>query len=560
MADTENQLQEIFLAAVELESESERNQYLDRSCYELPLLRTQVDRLLKSHLVAGRFLEESPEMSTSDTGESFSDATLPPISGHQPDFEISSKLPRRFGDYELLKKIAHGGMGVVYKARHLGLNRIVAIKMILSGQFAGQAEIKRFQVEAEAAGNLDHAGIVPVFDVGQVHGQHFFSMAYIEGLSLAERIKESALPVRDSALIAKKIAVAIQVAHDQGIVHRDLKPGNVLLDGRNEPRITDFGLAKRVEGDSDLTTTGMVLGTPSYMPPEQAAGKEIDAAADIYSVGAILFAMLTGRPPFEGQSQVETIMQVLNVEPVSPRQIDKKIPKDLAVICLKCLEKKASDRYDSADDLAADLQRFLAGEPVLAKNDWKRAIRKWIVREPVFAAHLFATMVLIAIIIISFWIWGGSGVDRARHFHILQGNVAILGLWALTVFLLQRMQNAFQSVYLIPSVWSMVNPIFLTIALCGNYEKEFPEQLSWLVSIYFILISTSCFFRRIELVLITTASSFACFLYLISRFFETSIENCPSYLFVFGVNMLVVGVLLGLFTRRMKRLTEQNIL
>ncbi|MHC4402627.1 MAG: serine/threonine-protein kinase [Planctomycetota bacterium] len=237
--------------------------------------------------------------------------TLPPrkpapgeIPGEAPTLpgaEIAAPPPgtkvRYFGDYELLEEIARGGMGVVYKARQMSLNRVVALKMILAGHLASEEDVKRFYTEAEAAANLDHPGIVPIHEVGQHEGQHYFSMGYVEGQSLSVKIADGPLPPREAAELTKKVAEAVAYAHEQGVIHRDLKPANVLLDRDGDPRVTDFGLAKRVEGDSHLTDTGQVLGTPSYMPPEQAAGKldQIEETSDVYALGAIGRSL---RPPY----------------------------------------------------------------------------------------------------------------------------------------------------------------------------------------------------------------------------------------------------------------------
>lgn len=301
-----------------------------------------------------------------------------------------SKSPQKmFGHYELLSEIARGGMGVVYKARQVRLNRLVALKMIRAGEFANAQEVQRFYAEAEAAARLDHPGIAPVYEVGEVAGQHFFSMAFVQGQSLNSKIKtQGPLVPKHAAQLLRTVATAVQYAHDKGIVHRDIKPHNILLDENEQPRVADFGLAKQVQGASDLTTTGQVMGTPSYMPPEQATGRtgEIGPAADVYSLGATLYCLLTGRPPFQASSLVETIRQVLDLPPVPPHRLNSEIPRDLETICLKCLRKEPENRYRSAGELADDLGRFVNGEPILARpvGALERGL-KWVQRRPLTA-------------------------------------------------------------------------------------------------------------------------------------------------------------------------------
>lgn len=278
-------------------------------------------------------------------------------------------LERRFGDYELLSEVARGGMGVVYRARQVNLNRVVALKMILSGRFADQEDVTRFLSEAEAAARLSHPNIVTVHEVGAIDGQHYFSMEFIDGDSLSHRLNGRPLPGKEAARIVRQIARGIHHAHTQGIIHRDLKPSNILMDRHNEPQITDFGLAKRF-GDSSKTRTGMVLGTPSYMAPEQAQGKsrELGPACDIYGLGALLYELLTGRPPFRAESPLDTVMQVIANDPVPPRLLNPNIDVDLETICLKCLQKDPLHRYGSAEDVAEDLNRYLQGDSISARS------------------------------------------------------------------------------------------------------------------------------------------------------------------------------------------------
>lgn len=312
----------------------------------------------------------------------------------------SAPAPRKFAGYELLAEIARGGMGVVFKARQVKLDRNVALKMILSGEFSGEEQIRRFYSEAEAAARLDHPNIVPVYEVGESGGQHYYSMALIEGCSLHELVKKDGpLPARQAAQFMKAIAQAIGYAHNKGIVHRDLKPQNILLEGGEHPKVTDFGLAKQVNGISDLTLTGQVLGTPSYMSPEQAAGKgsSVGPLADVYALGATLYFLLAGHAPFQGSSAAEIIRQVLDTEPVPLRRINPAIPRDLETICLKCLRKERGDRYESAEAVALDLRRWLASEPIIARPVSRlERVWLWCRRRPAMATGLAASVLLVA--------------------------------------------------------------------------------------------------------------------------------------------------------------------
>jgi eukaryotic-like serine/threonine-protein kinase len=303
-----------------------------------------------------------------------------------------------FGDYELLAEIARGGMGVVYKARQTQLNRIVAVKMILAGELADRDDVRRFLVEAEAAAGLDHPAIVPVYECGQIEGRHFFSMGFIDGQSLAGLLAAGPLPPREAAAMLLRVAEAVNYAHGRGVIHRDLKPSNILLDRDGQPRVSDFGLAKRVTGNSGLTHTGQALGTPSYMPPEQAAGKlaEIGPASDVYALGAVLYAMLTGRPPFQAATPLDTLRQSLEQEPVPPRRLNANVPRDLETIALKCLQKQPRKRYATAQELAEELRRFLAGEPIRARRaSQTERLWRWAGRNKSLAASLGAVALLL---------------------------------------------------------------------------------------------------------------------------------------------------------------------
>ena len=329
---------------------------------------------------------------------------------------------RYFGDYELLEELGHGGMGVVYKAKQASLNRIVAVKMILPARLIGEVPVRRFRVEAEAAANLQHPNIVAVHEVGVHEGQHYFSMDYVEGQSLAEMVREHTLPAKQAAEYVQRIAEAVHYAHQQGTLHRDLKPSNVLIDAHDRPRVTDFGLAKRLENDSGLTASKEILGTPSYMAPEQAEGnhEQIGVASDVYSLGAVLYDLLTGRPVFRAATPVETLRLVIDTEPVSPRLLNPKVPRDLETICLKCLEKEPHRRYGSAEALADDSRRWLKGEPIkarpisLAARTWR-----WCRRKPALAATgalaLAAITAALVLLTVAFLIEARARDEAARH-------------------------------------------------------------------------------------------------------------------------------------------------
>jgi eukaryotic-like serine/threonine-protein kinase len=321
----------------------------------------------------------------------------------EPEHEMnvdraSSSMLMDFGDYELLEQIGRGGQGVVFRARQKSLNRIVALKVIGLGQWATKAHLKRFRLEAEAAARLEHPGIVPIHEVGERDGQCYFSMKFVEGGQLDEVLKREPMPIRQAVELIAKVARTVDYAHEHGILHRDIKPGNILLDQKREPHLTDFGLARLVETESTVTRTLEVLGTPSYMAPEQAVGDNaaVSGVTDVYGLGAVLYQLLTGHPPFAGGTTYETIKLLLDTEPRQPRLLNPKLDRDLSTICLKCLEKDPKRRYSSALALAEDLERWLKHEPILARRTGILTRgKKWLWRNPTTAV-LIASLVALA--------------------------------------------------------------------------------------------------------------------------------------------------------------------
>ena len=309
-----------------------------------------------------------------------------------------TRMSKDFGDYELLEEIGRGGQGVVYRAHQKSLNRTVALKVIGLAHWATEAHVKRFRLEAEAAASLNHPCIVPIYEVGERDGACYFSMGLVEGGQLDAVAKREPMPIRHAAELIAKLARTVSYAHEHGILHRDIKPGNILLDAKGEPHLTDFGLARLVETESTVTSTMEVLGTPSYMAPEQAVGNNarVTSATDIYGLGAVLYQLLTGHPPFAGGTTFETVRLVLDTEPRQPRLLNPKVDRDLATICLKCLEKDPQRRYSSALALAEDLERWLKHEPIGARRTgiFTRG-RKWVRRNPT-SALLAASLVALA--------------------------------------------------------------------------------------------------------------------------------------------------------------------
>jgi eukaryotic-like serine/threonine-protein kinase len=339
--------------------------------------------------------------------------------GHGPAPDLSRRASvRSFGDYEIQKELGRGGMGVVYKARQVSLNRPVALKMIKAGVLADDAELRRFQNEVEAVALLDHTGIVSVYEVGEHEGQRYFSMKLIDGGNLAEQLASFRGNFRAAVSLMIETAEAVQHAHMRGILHRDLKPANILIDAQGHPHITDFGLAKLMESDVELTASGAVMGTPAYMSPEQAAGQRgaMTLATDVYGLGAIFYALLTDSAPFAGESMIATLDAVRTRPPEAPTKRNAKVPRDLELICLKCLEKDPADRYPTAGALADDLRRWAAGEPVRVRAAGAvERLAKWARRKPTLAAAY--TLGLLAVLLSGLGgaaVWQWRAAARAR--------------------------------------------------------------------------------------------------------------------------------------------------
>ena len=354
---------------------------------------------------------DAPTLPPDSNGLDENSATIAP-QGSAPDGRRADTsglaVGKSFGDYELLSEIARGGMGVVFKARQKSLDRLVALKMILSGQLASDEEVQRFITEANAAAKLDHSNIVPIYEIGEEDEKHFFAMKLIEGSHLGSELGRMRNDLPSGIALLEKVCRAVHHAHQRGILHRDLKPGNISIDESGEPYVTDLGLARKMDSQSDLTRTGAIVGTPSYMPPEQAAGSsDITTAADIYSLGAILYELLTGRPPFRGATPMDTLMQVINDEPVKP-STSGTVDRGLEMVALKCLSKDPADRYSTANELADELKRWIIGEPLTVRAPTFSAIFKNWMRQNFGRAGYILVVGGLGGVLAGFAFWGAT--------------------------------------------------------------------------------------------------------------------------------------------------------
>ncbi|MFO1095649.1 MAG: serine/threonine-protein kinase [Planctomycetaceae bacterium] len=439
---------------------------------------------------------------------------------------------RAFGEYDLLEEIGRGGMGVVYRARHRALQANVALKLIRGSQFASADELRRFYQEARVAAGLSHPQIVRVRGVGECEGQHYLAMDLVEGPNLGSLVKESRPldPVRTAEIMAD-IAAAVQHLHESGFVHRDLKPTNVLLDPAGVPHLTDFGLIKLLTPDQRHTVSGTIIGTPDYMSPEQARGHtgEITPLSDIYGLGALMYELLTGRPPFHEESPLDTLLSVLEREPLLPRQIVPTVPPDLEQICLKCLEKRPERRYQSAGNVASDLQRYLKGEPIqAAAPSPARKVARWARRNPALFSRLAGLAAGATIIEVNNRVVPG---EYPNHYFVM----GVLFAWAGLSFVLQQLQWRTSFEGIVPYAWAAVDVLSFTELL---QIADGPSEV--LLAGYPLLIVASGLWFRVRLVsCMTVACLAACaWLWLSGRLMPDMPKHYPWILFAI---LLVTG-------------------
>ncbi|QDV34063.1 serine/threonine-protein kinase [Tautonia plasticadhaerens] len=502
----------------------------------------------------GSLRSESPP-GDSETPDLRDTATMAPDDRGCPDdgFTLRDEpsrsliaIRRDFGKYELINELGRGGMGVVYKARQKDLDRVVALKMILSSHLASRDQVARFYAEARAAARMRDPNIVGIYEVGEHGGQHFFTMEYVAGKSLAQVIRGVPMGIEEASRLVMIVARAVDSLHKQGMIHRDLKPSNILLDEAGNPSVSDFGLAKLLESEERVTASNAIVGTPGYMAPEQAAGRggQVGPASDLYSLGAILFECLTGRPPYDGSAPLETLVRVLEGEPPQPRQLNPTIPRPLEKICLKCLEKDPGDRYASARDLADDLDHFLRGEPVEATRGgpWHR-LRRWARREPALASRL-GTMAACGIII-----YLNHSLIAYTQSASLRSFVVVVN-WAMASFLCQHLLQRPRWADLGRYVWSATDVVLFSLLVYVNQGLN-----TAMVSGYFLIVSASGLWFRERMVWLTTLLSVAGYAALAIGQGLPEGYDSPYRHFVFASALAASGFVVSYQVRRVRALS-----
>lgn len=484
-----------------------------------------------------------------DTAKASADPTLSPQKTLIQDPSTISSLglgpPKYLGNYEILEEIDRGGMGIVYKARHRELGRIVALKLIRSGELASTEEVQRFRSEAEAAAALTHPGIVPIYEVGTLEGLVFYTMAYIEGENLADIVRRGPMNPQEAAKIVIKLCAAVSHAHQAGVYHRDIKPANVLIDASGQPVLIDFGLAKIEHRDSSLTATGQILGTPAYMAPEHASGRAsaITASSDVYSLGAILYCICAGQPPFNGPTPVDVLLQVLDREPPLPSKLNRRVSHELDFVCLKALEKSPADRYQTASELSADLSRILHGTPLdfPPPTLWGQ-LESWWRREPILVVHACGIGFTTAIVAVSHTLT----MESSPEFPIRMG---LLLAWFAISFVLQFWVVRARWRDLACLTWATIDVSIYTTLIAFAA----PPRSMLLIGYPMMVVASSLFYRKRFVVFMTTLCIFAFAILGILIPKDDFVK--PDFAAIFVSGLVVIGLTLLSTIRRVRSMS-----
>lgn len=501
-----------------------------------PQFRIELSEFFEVH---DQFTNSSNKLTFAKTGTQVS---MRPIG----ESSITTNPPQFLGDYEILDEIDRGGMGVVYKARHQKLNRVVALKLIRSGELASEEEVQRFMSEAEAAAALNHPCIVPIYEVGAINGLVFYTMAFIEGKSLSELVKEQALDAMEAVRIVRKLCSAVAYAHSQGIYHRDLKPANVLVNSEGMPIIIDFGLAKVANHDDSLTATGQILGTPAYMTPEHAAGKakHIGPAADVYALGAILYFLCTRQPAFSGPTPFDVLIQVLDKRPPRPSKVNKSLDKSLDVVCLKSLEKKPAERYQSAKELAVDLEKILTGEPIDGPQESSlEKLRKWWQREPILAAHTLGIGATTVVVVLFYLIRGESS-------ELFYYRVGLLLIWLSLSFFLQSWVNIAQWTHVAIFSWLAIDVTIYTSLIAFAS----PPRSMLLIGYPMMIVASALYYQR----RFTVTKTLLCIVGfgILGGLFPKEDFNKLDFIAIFMIGLVVISLCMVAMINRVRGLSR----
>jgi len=456
----------------------------------------------------------------------------------------AAEFPVAFGNYLLLEEIDRGGMGIVFKAVHQQLNRVVALKVMRSGEFSSDDERARFRAEAEASAAINHPHIISIFEVGECHGLTFFTMAYVDGETLAARAKRTKLTFKESARIVALIANAVEAAHQFGIIHRDLKPSNILVNRSGEPYLIDFGLAKVTRTDQGLTCTGQVLGTPAYMAPEQARGEALTRSCDIYSLGAVLYELVAGQPPFSGPTAIDILLQVMNLDPPPPRKINPQVPRSLNTLISRAMAREAQGRYESAGLLEADLHRFMLDEPIDHPKPslLERTVRWWR-REPALVSHLIAIIAVLVIVSVAIALRDSTLAESKLV-------LTLLPLWAAGCWLFQRVSVVDRYQTAAFWSWAVMDVVVYTTLI---YLAETPRAL--LLIGYPMMIVASGLFYRIRFVVFVMSMCIVGFMILIATV-DDALTDRPEFCVIYVSGMLVLALCVTSMIRKVRGLAD----